>query len=120
MAKQPDEEYRYILCSNGSIYDLLDPRLFDTDINTTIEKIKQKEVTIVKWEKTPTKLFSLIVGKKVDSCFLPFPGGSNWSKLFTVRDQFDYFLGYTTIDNQKYLSAKSLDGYYWSFDIIDT
>jgi hypothetical protein len=121
MTKKPDMENHYALCTNGTIIDLLDERVFDTDIDTTVKNLAAtKTIGIVKCTNDPKKLFDSIMGKSAtEQVMKPFPGGSNWHKLFDVREQFEYFVAYTMVGGAKQLVAKSLDGIYWSFDIID-
>lgn len=118
MSKKPDSENRYVLYSDGHMFDLLDPAVFDTDIDTTVTKLSNSGAEILQCANSPTKLFTEVVGLKKTGEFSKF-GPTNWNNLFLIHGEYEYFMAYVVIDNVKHLTATSTTGVFWSFNIID-
>lgn len=118
MAKKPDFDNHYILLSNGEIVDLLDPLVFDKDIETTIAKKCSGDIKILRCAEAPIKLLNEVLGLKKTGEFLRF-GPSNWDRLFLVHGEYEYFLAYVAIDGMRFLAAKSTDGTFWTFNVND-
>ena len=115
MAKNPSSENHYVLRSDGRIFDLLD---FDTEIEVTVTQLCEGEKTILQCANEPTKLFSEVKGLRKTGEMSPF-GPTNWSKLFLVRGEYEYFLAFVVIDNEKILTAVSTTGIFWNFNVND-
>lgn len=120
MNKKPSLENRYVLFSNGSMLDLLDPLVFKEDIETTVASVALEDGTlkILDCANSPLKIFNEIVGLKKTGDFVRI-GQTNWNNLFLVHGEFEYFLAYTYIDNVKCLVATGSNGTYWNFNIAD-
>ena len=124
MTKKPSFDNHYILLSSGEILDLLDPLVFDTDIETTVTKnvtVTKKcnsGIKMLQCADSPMKLFNEVTGLKKTGEFLRF-GPSNWGRLFLIHGEYEYFLAYVFIDNVKQLVAKSLNGTTWTFNVTD-
>lgn len=114
------ESKRYVLFTDGMIEDMYDPRLWSGSFEATKEERARVHGTAVRIGHSPLNLFTDIVGVSSDGKFMPIAKG-NWDKLFWIRHQFEYYLGYSTIDGNRgtFLSAKSKDGIMWSFNVID-
>ena len=117
MATQPSKENRYVLFSGGTVVDLLD--LSDgNDIDNFVAQLSEKRGKVLKAANSPLKIFSEILGFKKTGEISKF-GQTNWSNLFLVHGEFDFFLATVVIDNTRYIVAKSTSGVFWSFNIVD-
>ena len=64
MNRKPSLENRYVLFSNGSMLDLLDPLVFKEDIETTVASVAPEDGTlkILDCANSPLKIFTEIIG----------------------------------------------------------
>ena len=120
MNKKPDFENHYILLSTGEIVDLLDPLIFDIDIETTVTKKCYSGVEMLQCANSATKLFNEVLAlDKETGAFLRF-GSTNWANLFLIHDKYNYFLAFTAVENdRRHLAAQSTNGIFWTFNVND-
>ena len=118
MATTPSRENRYILFKNGSIVDLLDFLNSDTDVDdvTIVSQLVEDNGVVIKAANSPIKLFSEVSGFKKTGELIKL-GQTNWSNLFLIHEQFDYFMAFAKIDTEKLLVATSNNGIFWNFMI---
>ena len=115
---KPAYDYHFVLCEDGTIFDLLDVLIFDDSIEKTVEKITQEHGKITKTALNPIKLFDEVVGYAKDGRILPI-GATNWEKLFMIRDQFEWYYAYIHVNGERILVANSKEGLSWTFNVIN-
>ncbi len=118
MAVAPSADNHFILCSDGFIFDLLDVLTYDESIEKTINNIVQVHGEIMKATSNPLKIFEKISGLTKDGHFVDI-GPTNWSNLFMIRGDFEYFLAYIYKNGERMLVANSTEGLFWTFNVID-
>ena len=113
----------FVLFSDGVIEDLYDPRLWQGSASQTVTKQTSLHGTPIKAAVNPLGLFTKVVGIPHSQESVPFTiiAESNWSKLFWLRHQFECFLGYANVNDNRgnFLAARSKDGIMWSLNVID-
>ena len=118
MIKKPGLDNHYILLDSGEIFDLLDPLIFDADIDTTVTKKCNSDKKMLQCADSPTKLFTEVIGLNKNGEFFRF-GPANWDRLFLVHGGYEYFLAYVLVDGVKRLAAQSTNGSTWTFNVND-
>lgn len=115
----PSEVYSYVMCSDGSIFHLLDVSVCENTLEETITKIESQHGKIVRTSCSPNGLFSAVYGVRKDGKFEPI-GMSNWDKLFWIRGNYEYFLGFISNDKTRGRpAARSTTGVFWQYNVID-
>ena len=108
----------FVLCSDGKIYDLLDVLTYDQSISQTIANITKEHGEIIKAVPIATKLFDEITGLTKAGVFTKI-GPTNWSNLFMIRGDFEYYSAYIFFNSERTLVATSKEGLSWTFNVID-
>lgn len=118
MTAQPSFDNHIVLCGDGKIFDLLDVSVFQKDIEFTVATVSSEHVGIIKAVPTPYKLFEEVIGLKKTGEFVRI-GPTNWSHLFMIRGEFQYYLAYMNIGGERRLVANSDEGISWHYNVIE-
>lgn len=116
---RPDIDNHFVLCPDGKIFNLLDVLTYDESINKTIDNIVKQHGEIIKAFPTPLKLFDEIIGLAKDGRGFLKIGETNWSNLWMIRGEFEYYCAYILLNGERKLVATSTEGFFWNFNIID-
>ena len=116
--KTVNEENHFVLFSDNTIFNLLDPLVFCGSVMETLDVLKQQHGDPIKVGDSPFKIFELILGLRKDNAQFVQIGETNWNNLWLIRQDFCYYLAFVHINGEKTMVARSSCGIIWTFNVI--
>ena len=115
----PSVDNHFVLFADGRTFNLLDVLIYEGTISDTVLKLKKEHGDILKATDSPLKIFNLILGLRKDNSQFVQIGETNWKNLWMIRHDFEYYLAYVFINNERILTATSDHGMFWNFIVVD-